>query len=91
MSHQLPDSQRRFFVSHGLSSLVSFDLRRVDWIGFFCVRGSAMTEGLADTGGGDHMVDGREAGDRKGDLKIVVALLALGSCKSGERCRFAKE
>lgn len=50
-----------------------------------------MTEGLADTGGGDHMVDGREAGDRKGDLKIVVALLALGSCKSGERCRFAKE
>lgn len=57
--------------------------------------GSAMTEGEADkegTGGGDHMVEGREAGDRKGDLKIVVALLLRGSCGSvGERCKFAKE
>lgn len=58
------------------------------------MRGSATKEGLADkagTGGGDHMEEGRDAGERKGDLKMVVALLALGSCGSGERCRFAKE
>lgn len=53
-----------------------------------------MTEGEADkaaTGGGDHMEEGRDAGERKGDLKMVVALLALGSCGSGERWRFARE
>lgn len=94
VSHQLADSQRVFFASHGFSSLVSFDLRRVEVSGFLVVRGSATTEGLADkaaTGGGDHMEEGREAGERKGDLKMVVALLALGSCGSGERCRFARE
>lgn len=80
VSHQLADSQRRFFESHCLSSFVSFDLRRVDWRGFFWVSGSAVTEADADIGGGDHMVDGRDAGERKGDLKIVVALLGRGSC-----------
>jgi hypothetical protein len=37
------------------------------------------------------MEEGRDAGERKGDLKMVVALLTLGSCGSGERCRFARE
>lgn len=94
VSHQLADSERVFFVSHGFSSFVSFDLRRVEDKGFFCVRGSATTEGEADkggSGGGDHMEEGREAGERKGDLKMVVALLARGSCGSGERWRFARE
>lgn len=94
VSHQLADSQRVFFASQGFSSFVSFDLRRVEESGFFCVRGSATTEGEADkggTGGGDHMEEGREAGERKGDLKMVVALLARGSCGSGERWRFARE
>ncbi|KAG2068663.1 hypothetical protein BDR04DRAFT_1102978 [Suillus decipiens] len=92
VSHQLAVSQRRFFVSHGLSCFVSCDLRRVDWRGFFWVSGSAMTDVEADkggTGGGDHMEEGREAGDRKGDLKTVVALLERGSC--GSRCKFVKE
>lgn len=35
VSHQLADSQRVFFASHGFSSLVSFDLRRVEDKGFF--------------------------------------------------------
>lgn len=50
-----------------------------------------MTEGLADkggSGGGDHIEDGRDAGDRKGERKIVVALLARGSC---ECCKFDRE
>lgn len=54
--------------------------------------GSATTEAEADTGGGDQIVEGREAGDRKGDLNIVVALLLRGSCGSvGERCKFERE
>ena len=91
VTHLLARSRFVFLsASHGLSSSLSFSRNRVDVIAFFWTggNGSAVIE-LAFEGalngrlllcdGGDHVLDGRDAGERKGVRNvIVVAELALG-------------
>jgi hypothetical protein len=98
VTHQLAVSQRlleRLLASHGLSALVSFDLSLVVGRGFFCGRGKASTDADEEagmTGGGDQMEEGREAGERKGERKMVVALLTRGGGSAVlVRWRFARE